>query len=76
MNNSAPQQKQNFPDFRNVAHAPRAVKQMRCTIWGYCCLFGYKGKWLGSAGTGLINNEAGRGSAVFFLFGGINAVSF
>jgi hypothetical protein len=29
-NDATPQLEINFPDFRNVAHAYRAVKQMRC----------------------------------------------
>jgi len=30
-NGATPQLEINFPDFRNVAHAYRVVKQMRCT---------------------------------------------
>jgi hypothetical protein len=50
-NGATPQLEINFTDFRNVAHAYRVVKQMRCTTQRWCCLFGYKQEraagWIG-----------------------------
>ena len=41
-NGATPQLEINFPYFRNLAHAHRVVKQMRCVNERWCCLFGYK----------------------------------